>query len=602
NQPSNPLAYIIYTSGTTGRPKGTVIKHSSLVNLCTWHNSAYEVTGRDNATQYASIAFDAAVWEIFPYLVKGASIHILDEKTKLDIEKLSNYYRRKNITVSFLPTQFCRQFMEEGGYIPSLRILLAGGDKLNRFVKREYRLYNNYGPTENTVVSTAFPVKTQSDGIPIGKPIANVQIYIMNKGSLNLQPVGVAGELCISGASLALGYLNNPELTAGKFKEICNNHNPLSPSLPNNHLYRTGDLARWQPDGNIEFMGRIDHQVKIRGFRIELGEIENSLLNHPEIDEAVVLARQSKTGDNFLCAYYVESSTRQPVSSIRTYLSQFLPGYMIPSFFIKLEKIPLTPNGKIDKKALTGFSISKFEPLTYIAPRNEIEERMVEIWAEILELQKEKISIEEDFFHIGGHSLKATVMAARIHKEFNAKLPLTAIFKHPSIKALSDILKESVNDKYDSIKNSEKKEYYKLSSAQKRLYVFQQIELEGTTYNMPTISPLEGTVNRERLEEAFRKLIRRHEILRTSFHMIEGTPVQKIHTGIPFKIETVPVHPDGSGSHPLTGAQQAFFRPFELSKVPLLRVGIIEIAGTENDISEGLMLVDTHHIITDGTS
>ncbi|MCP4157464.1 MAG: AMP-binding protein, partial [bacterium] len=206
-------AYIIYTSGTTGRPKGTVITQRSLVNLCTWHNRNYEVTPQDNATQYAGVAFDAAVWEIFPYQVKGATIHILEEKIKLDIEALSHYYRRENITISFLPSQFCDIFMEKAPYIPSLRALLAGGDKLKRYIKREYKLYNNYGPTENTVVSTAFPVEKQTHNIPIGKPVENVQAYILNKNMMTLQPVGVPGELCISGDGLAIGYLNNPELT-----------------------------------------------------------------------------------------------------------------------------------------------------------------------------------------------------------------------------------------------------------------------------------------------------------------------------------------------------------------------------------------------------
>ncbi|MCP4147021.1 MAG: AMP-binding protein, partial [bacterium] len=211
------IAYIIYTSGTTGRPKGTVITHSSLVNLCTWHNGYYEVTRKDNATQYANIAFDAAVWEIYPYLIKGASLHILEEQLKLDIKGLINYYRRENITISFLPTQYSLHFMEEADNIPSLRVLLAGGDKLNHYAKGKYKLYNNYGPTENTVVTTAYPVKTQQDNIPIGKPVANVQIYITEKENLKLQPIGVAGELCIAGDGLALGYLNNPELTSEKF-------------------------------------------------------------------------------------------------------------------------------------------------------------------------------------------------------------------------------------------------------------------------------------------------------------------------------------------------------------------------------------------------
>ncbi|MCP4151177.1 MAG: AMP-binding protein, partial [bacterium] len=672
-QPTPPPAYIIYTSGTTGRPKGTVITHSSLINLCTWHNRYYEVTGADKATQYASIAFDAAVWEIYPYLVKGATLHILPKKTKLDIERLSNYYRRAKITISFLPTQFCSQFMAEAGEIPTLRVLLAGGDKLNRYVNGKYKLYNNYGPTENTVVSTSFHVKNQSGNIPIGKPVANVQIYIMNKGSLKLQPPGIAGELCIAGDSLALGYLNNPELTCEKFtpyggdlikenKEIAGSAKLVEESRkalcpPEARLYRTGDLARCLPDGNIEFLGRIDHQVKIRGFRIELGEIENSLLLQPEIKETVVISRQSKDGDNFLCAYYVvenhkdETYDRPDSSTFKAHLSQHLPDYMIPTFFIKLEKIPLTSNGKANRKALAQIQIPNLKsPKSYQAPRNKIEEKLNRIWADILDLQKQDISIDDNFFDIGGHSLRATIMASKIHKEFNVKLPLTEIFKNPSIRPLSDTIKKYAEDKYIAIETVEKKEYYVLSSPQKRLYVLHQMEPESTAYNMPFTVPLLKDTDPVKLQAVFKKLIRRHESLRTSFHMLPVTPggvnpitsggapitsagdpitsggdpvtpnnqypitnnsfeipVQKLHDEVEFEIEYYkpgPAHQEtgtGERKHPKDVGSK-FFRPFELSKAPLLRVGIIEPTAKGNDNQNGIMMLDMHHIITDGTS
>ncbi|MCP4150588.1 MAG: amino acid adenylation domain-containing protein, partial [bacterium] len=649
SNPASSFAYIIYTSGTTGRPKGTIILHRSLVNLCTWHNGYYEVTQQDNATQYAGIAFDAAVWEIYPYLVKGASIHIPDDNTKLDIERLSRYYRRGNITISFLPTQFCGQFMAEAGYISSLRVLVTGGDKLNRFVKREFKVYNNYGPTENTVVSSVFPVTTQLDDIPIGKPVGNVQMYILNKRGSTLQPVGLAGELCISGAGLAIGYLNKPELTAERFvkagrqlavgswqekekqktKEnvpengrqttqdktkstFPNNQSPIT----NNYFYRTGDLACWLPDGNIRFLGRIDRQVKIRGFRIETGEIENSLLKHPGIKETAVLCRQRETGDNFLYAYYVAESiplpeagtgrrgeprvhpsTQQPEANLKNYLSKFLPGYMIPSFFIKLDKIPLTANGKTDHKALTQIPVSNTQLPAHIAPGNNIEKKLAEIWGEILEVEKEKLSIDEDFFNIGGHSLNATVMAARIHKEINARLPLEAIFKHSTIKALAEILKEYVTEKYTAIAASEKKEFYIASSAQKRLYVLQRMDLSNTVYNMPQIIPLAEGTDTLKLEEIFQELIRRHESLRTSFHMKTGTPVQKVQSAVPFKIEIITA--STHGGEQLTALQRSFFRPFDLRQAPLFRVGLVNVTDTPTG---QLLLLDMHHIITDGTS
>ncbi|MCP4147647.1 MAG: hypothetical protein GY757_07845, partial [bacterium] len=347
-----------------------------------------------------------------------------------------------------------------------------------------------------------------------------------------------------------------------------------------------------QPDGNIEFLGRIDHQVKIRGYRVELGEIEAGILTHPEIKDVVVSGRQTKDGDNILCAYYVQAGKKETEPELRRHLAREMPAYMIPGYFIKLEKIPLTINGKADRKALVRVQITKHQTPAKQPPRNNIERKLVRIWAQILGTQKETIGIEDDFFQIGGHSLRAMIMAARIHKEINVKLPLAKIFKNTTIKALSGILKTNVKEKYETIKPVEKKEYYELSSAQKRLSVLQYMDPESTAYNMPSTMPLGSPVNLERLQGAFAKLIHRHESLRTTFHMVEGTPVQKIHTTIPFKIETKPAH----AAHP------AFIRPFDISEAPLLRVEVKEITGTGTTDDERILQVDMHHIITDGTS
>ncbi|MCP4146335.1 MAG: amino acid adenylation domain-containing protein, partial [bacterium] len=652
------IAYIIYTSGTTGQPKGTVIKHSSLVNLCTWHNRYYEVTAEDNSTQFASIAFDAAVWEIYPYLVKGASIHILDEKIKLEIQRLSNYYRREKITIAFLPTQYCHQFMEETGKTPSLRILLAGGDKLNHYVKRKYKLYNNYGPTENTVVTTAFPVKIQSGNIPIGKPAANVQIFITDKENTNLQPVGVLGELCIAGDGLAVGYLNNPELTAERFveasgplavgswqkekeqnekqraikekiktkkehepekgqhtqqevkrstnKSFCGaffKKRPLG-EPPEGRFYRSGDLVRWLPDGNVEFLGRIDQQVKVRGYRIELGEIENRLLTHKDIKETVVLANEDKSGDRILCAYYVAEtesgpgrpSAQDPAPGLKDYLNQYLPGYMIPTYLIKLEKIPLTPNGKIDSKALAQIQTTELQTKTHTAPRNDTEERLCGIWGDILDLQKQGIGIDDNFFDIGGHSLKATIMVSKIHKEFNVKLPLPEIFKNSTIRTLSETINECKQEKYTAFEPTEKKEYYPLSSLQERMFILDRIEEGQTAYNVFSVMKVEGKINRERFEAAFKALIRRHETFRTSFKMIQGQPVQEIHPSVDFKIQ----YP-AAGENELAGVIETFNRPFDLEKAPILRAGLIKLSD-KNSGENHLLIFNMHHIISDGTS
>ncbi|MCP4152853.1 MAG: AMP-binding protein, partial [bacterium] len=397
-----------------------------------------------------------------------------------------------------------------------------------------------------------------------------------------------------------------------------NNQYPLT----NNHLYRTGDLGRWLPDGNIEFLGRVDLQVKIRGYRIELGEIENRLLTHPEIKETVVLDLESKDGDKTLNAYYITESTRQPDSGtlppagLKDYLTQFLPDYMIPTFFTRLERIPLTPNGKIDRKALAQIQISKLQTQTYTAPRNEIEVNMTEIWADLLATPKKEIGIDSDFFQIGGHSLKATILVSKIHKEFNIKLPLAEIFKNATIRTLAVTITKFKEEKYSSLEPVEKKEYYTLSSAQKRMYFLQQMDPNSTAYNMPLILPIPvtpGEINPEKiiletLQKAFDKLIQRHESLRTSFELPGKIPVQRIVDTVNYSIdyhELPALSETGSSTIPggpntvdtVDGIIKNFIKPFDLSQAPLLRTGLIKQAGNEGD--KYILLVDTHHIISD---
>jgi surfactin family lipopeptide synthetase A len=461
---NSQLAYIIYTSGSTGVPKGTMVEHQSLVNLCYWHNSYFSITAKDIATQYAGIGFDASIWELFPYLITGVAVHIISDEIRLDIKRLCRYYQENNITISFLPTQFCQQFMEEERDISTLRILLTGGDQLNRFTPGSYRLYNNYAPTENTVVTTVFPVEANHHSIPIGKPISNVQIYILNKENLELQPLGVPGELCIAGDNLSRGYLNNPELTAEKFclrrpgGRFLKKLPPWTPrknfslKVPGtkihmsyvshmSHIYRSGDLARWLLDGNIEFLGRIDHQVKIRGFRIELGEIENKLQSHHSVKEAIVMARQYESSEKYLCAYIVTQPhfTGKAEQELKEYLSRSLPSYMIPSAFVIIEQIPLTPAGKIDRKALPKPELRGSEE--YEAPRSQIEEQLVRIYQELLETGN--IGIQADFFALGGSSLKVLQLVAQIHKAFAIDIPPARVFKTPRIKDLAASLVQS---------------------------------------------------------------------------------------------------------------------------------------------------------------
>ncbi len=577
------LAYVIYTSGSTGTPKGSMIEHQSLVNLCHWHNDYYQVSHLDNSTKYAGIGFDATVWELFPYLVKGASIHIIDKSVRTDVDKLNEYFELHHITISFLPTQVCEQFVRLKNN--SLRYLLTGGDRLTSIEDASYKLVNNYGPTENTVVTTSFQVDETTQEIPIGKPISNHKVYILNSYG-KLLPAGVNGELCIGGVGLARGYLNRDALTEAKFVE--------NPFHPGERMYKTGDLARWLPDGNIAFIGRIDDQVQIRGFRIELGEIEHHLAGHDQVKETVVLAKE-KEGETYLVAYYVSEEAEEP-SVFRNFLSEKLPDYMVPGYYVHLDKLPLNANGKVDKKALPEPKIEAGED--FIAPSNATEELLVGLWSEVLKLDKEVISMTRSFFELGGHSLRANVLVNKIFKALSVEVPLKAIFQHQDIRSLSQYISEAKKTSYQPIAPATVQEYYRLSAAQHRMYFLYHFEPDALTYNMPQVVRLEGELDKERLDHAFRKLVARHESLRTSFALQGDEPVQRITDQGDFHLEHYQ-----SDKRGVQKVIDNFIRPFDLSRAPLLRVGLISLVGdSAGDAETHILMVDLHHIITDGVS
>jgi tyrocidine synthetase-3 len=668
------LAYIIYTSGTTGRPKGVMVDHISAVNLLSAVQKEYPLKQTDAYLFKTSYNFDVSVTELFGWFANGGRLVLMEKHGEKNPGEILDAIERMGIThINFVPSMF-NAFVEvldrqQVNRLSGLRYIFLAGEALlpaavNKFrqLGTRIRLENIYGPTEGTVYSTKYSL-SQWDGsssIFIGKPMQNIRLYILNKDNY-IQPTGVPGELCIGGVGLARGYLSNPELTFERFKRavishsslvissskklskstndqypMTNDHSsklspysPHSPYLPYSTIYRTGDLARWQPDGNIEFLGRIDQQVKIRGFRIELGEIENVLLKHAHIKEAVVISQGDGKGDKYLCAYTV-SDKELAESGLREYLSKYLPGYMIPSYFMQVEKIPLTSSGKIHRSALPEPGIKPGSE--YSAPGDEMEMALVGIWSEVLGIEKNVISTKANFFHIGGHSLKATILIAKIHKTLDVKLPLAEVFKTPRIRELCAYIKNREKDKYASIEPIEKRDYYRLSAAQKRLYILQQIELESTAYNMPEVIPLQGDIDRIQLEETFKKLIDHHENFRTSFYMANDEPVQRIHDKVEFEIEYYQVEvkvEDGDtegtrGLAPLSGEPAArgpqsaadimssFIRPFDLSKAPLLRVGLIQPRHTPSTLrgrpsqqgreQQSLLMVDMHHIISDGIS
>ncbi len=607
------LAYVIFTSGSTGKPKGVPITHRNVIPLLLYDREFFALGEDTRVMHNLSFTFDYGLEELFTTLMFGGTLYFSSQEKLTYPEEFVNFVNLHDINTLHTTPAFFRNILRGGQKMPGMGKLHFGGEKLTQklvddAVKQAAAhciVYNGYGPTEASICAIIFPMTPSEnhpidfgESIPIGKPCANNLIYILDPGQ-RLLPMGAAGEICIGGVGVAPGYLNQPELT---LKNFINN-----PYHPDDRLYLTGDLARWLPDGNIEFLGRIDTQVNLRGYRIELGEIENQLLTHENISEAVAVLLADNEGESFLCAYYIPGPARDcrkpgeispkhadiKVSELREYLSQRLPNYMVPSIFVPLDKIPLTTNGKVDKKALPPPQINGTRE--YAPPGNETEEKLARIWSEVLGIEKDIISIDANFFELGGHSLKATILLTKMHKAFHVKVPLVEIFQTPTIRGLAKYIKEAAKKRFLSIEPAELKEYYPLSSAQKRMFVLQLLDETNTSYNSTIMVILEGAPIKERLEAIFKSMIHRHEILRTSFEIRDGQPVQRIHDEVEFEIEYDDLAT--GGHHSSFIIHHSFVRPFDLSRAPLLRVGLIKCQEAKQ-----VLMLDMHHITIDGIS
>jgi amino acid adenylation domain-containing protein len=443
------LAYIIYTSGSTGTPKGVEISHHSLLNLVCWHKRAFAVVTKDRATQLASFGFDAAVWEIWPYLSAGATIHVTPDLTRSSPEALRDWLVSNEITISFVPTPIAERLIATTWpQETKLRFLLTGADVLQHYPRPglPFQLVNNYGPTEATVVatSTLVPPDPSPHGMPpIGRPIDNTQIYILDQ---NQRPVatGEVGELYIGGAGVARGYTNSPGLTASKFIT-----DPFSGNGAGK-LYRTGDLGFFLPDGQIAFAGRVDSLIKIRGYRIEANEIVTVLNSHPLVEASAVIARNDNAGSARLLAYLVSRNNTSPrVRELRALLCDRLPDYMMPAAFIRLDSMPLTPNGKVDREALPEPGDANTLLDDYVAPRTALEDKLAGIIANLLGLGR--VGISDNFFFLGGHSLLGTQLIARVRDSFGVDLPLRSIFDSPTSAQLAREIERLILARVDSM-------------------------------------------------------------------------------------------------------------------------------------------------------
>ncbi|HLP57835.1 MAG TPA: amino acid adenylation domain-containing protein, partial [Candidatus Deferrimicrobium sp.] len=627
------LAYIIYTSGSTGKPKGVMVEQRNVIRLLFNNKFQFEFNERDIWTMFHSFCFDFSVWEMYGALLYGAKLILVSKPAAQDLRKFLEIIKKQGVTVlNQIPSAFYNLIdleLKEPRTMSGIRYVIFGGEGLAPARLKEWqarypgtKLINMYGITETTVHVTfkeIGPREIENGMSNIGKPIPTLNVYITDRAGHPV-PVGVNGELVVGGDGVTRGYLNNPELTNTKFKikneklKIKNesgalranfHHSPFI--IHHSNLYYSGDLGRWLPNGDIEYLGRIDQQVKIRGFRIELGEIESRLTKYPGIKEVVVTIQEEDSGDKYLCAYVV-AENENTITGLRESLSKELPDYMIPSYFTPIEKIPLTPNGKLDREALPKPGVKASNGDNKIT-LNEREKKLAELWVEILsknashssQLQK-SIGPDDNFFDLGGHSLKANTLISKVHKTFDVKVSLASFFGNPTIRGLAVSIEAAVKERHLSIQPSEKKEYYPLTSAQQRLYFMYAQDPQSSGYNIPIMVTLDGTLDRNRLENVFKTLFQRHESFRTSFPLKEGKPVQVIHPEVRYGIEITKIPGDFFPESPdpaevITKHVEAFIRPFDLGETPPVRVGLLEITGQRH-----VLMLDMHHIIMDGHS
>ncbi|MGI8324449.1 amino acid adenylation domain-containing protein [Bacillus velezensis] len=585
---SDSLAYIIYTSGSTGTPKGVAVEHRQAAAFLSGMQGQFPLTEEDIIVLKSSFSFDASIWQLFWWTMSGASVYLLPAGWEKDPVRMIEAFASEKVTTAHFIPAMVNSFLDALETEPAetrthlgrtLTRVFAGGEALSPLTAARFAdllpetvLIHGYGPTEATVDAAFYVCDRKRDSgrtrLPIGKPVPGARLYVLDSGG-TIQPAGVAGELYIAGTGVARGYLNRPELTEERFLD--------DPFYPGERMYQTGDIARWTEDGLVEWLGRSDGQVKVRGYRIEPGEIEAAIRRIDGIREAAVTAR-NEHGETALYAYIEGRES----DDVRAELATRLPAYMMPAQFIKMTEWPVTPSGKLDRRALPAPG-GAADRQAYTAPRNVTEMKLCALWEEVL--KNGPVGIRDHFFERGGHSLKATALVSRIAKEFGVQVPLQDIFARPTVEELASVIQDLEESPYEAIQPAQKQDTYPVSSAQKRMYVLQQLEDGGVGYNMPAVLELTGPLDRGRLEETFRQLVERHESLRTSFETgPDGEPVQRIHDSVPFQLDEA-------------GSADAFVRPFCLEEAPLFRAALVK----ESD-ERHLLSTDMHHIISDGVS
>ncbi|MCW5211362.1 amino acid adenylation domain-containing protein [Desulfobulbus sp. TB] len=609
NRHVEDLAYVIYTSGSTGEPKGVMVGHQALFNHMHWMQCRFAFTTKDKILQKTPFSFDASVWEFYASLLTGGTLVLAKPQGHTDINYLFRLLNQKQITVLQLVPSLLKVMLKENEAVPnSLRYIFCGGEVFSQEIHRKYYsqirntgFYNLYGPTEACIDATCWESRQLAD-ISIGQPIANTRIHILDAAH-QPRPIGIPGELCITGRGLARGYLNRPKLTAEKFIEV-------ELFGKTERIYKTGDLARWLPDGNLEYLGRIDNQVKLRGFRIELGEIEAVLSQHPAVKEAIVTLYEADDNKR-LAAYITEDSGNDSlIAELRKRLKDKLPDYMIPSHFNILERLPLTPNGKVDRKALPAPQLNLTD--AYEVPRNDIEQKIADVWSRLF--KHNKIGIHDDFFHLGGDSLLSIQMIA-CAGQAGLQITLQDLIQHHTIAGLAavagfDAEKDAgeasltpiakIPDGKVQVSGPDSRAGeggIPLSFIQERMWVHQTLRPSICFYNISCLFQLTGKLDIAILRQSFNEIINRHEILRTTFPKVDGSPVQSIAPAstINISIKDLQGLSEKARSDEVERlVKEVQHHPFDVFKGPLLRVMLMRLEEQSH-----VLFFGTHHIIFD---
>ncbi len=603
------LAYLIYTSGSTGIPKGAMIEQSGMINHLFAKIRDLDLTGRDIIAQTASQSFDISVWQFLSPLLVGGRVLIVRDEEAQDPIGLIRVLQEQGVTIAEVVPSLLQALLAEivntraMSSLAGLRWMLVTGEAfpselcrrcLNAFP--QIQLVNAYGPTECSDDVTHYYANRLSvlntANVALGKPIANLQVYVLNE-ALSPSPPGISGEIYVGGVGVGRGYLDDPQKTAQGFVP-----DPFSSSI-GSRLYRTGDTGRYLEGGEIEYLGRADHQVKIRGHRIELGEIEAVLNEHPAVAQAVVLAREDEPGEKRLVGYVVG---RREVSSqeLKKYLQERLPDYMVAGAIVQLEQMPLTANGKIDRRALPEpeQAVARTE---YVGPRSAVEEIVSGIWAEVLRV--ERVGIRDNFFELGGHSLLATQVVSRVRKVLGVEVALRSLFTHPTVAAIAAEVEQQQRSgvgAVEAITRVAREEELPLSFAQVRLWFIDQLEPGSAAYNIPVAVRLSGPLDADAVNKSLDEVVRRHEVLRTSFPSSDGQPRQHIHEHGELRPDIIELMQGDEAQREQKLEEvlrEEARRGFDLARGPLIRAKLIRLGDEEH-----VLMVNMHHIVSDGWS